>query len=80
MKITIREAAERMGVSTKTISRRIASGEIVAWKYGESKSSPVRIDEKDLQAYIDEHKTSEQKEVTPHRICHADSMIRAENQ
>jgi excisionase family DNA binding protein len=61
----MREAADRMGVSVKTISRRISSGEIAACKYGESKSSPVRIDEADLQAYIVAHKTAERKETAP---------------
>ena len=58
LSLTIKQAAKRLGVSTKTISRRIQSGEIVAYKYGESKTSPVRITEEALQAYLDKRQTT----------------------
>jgi excisionase family DNA binding protein len=55
MLLTIRQAAERLNVSTKTIYRRI-----------EDKSLPVvklspkdyRIDERDLEAYIEKLKSA----------------------
>ena len=53
MSLTIKQAATMLGVSSKTIERRIKSGEIKAYKFGDSKTSPVRISEEALQAYID---------------------------
>lgn len=53
MSLTIKQAAERLGVSAKTIERRIKAGEIKAYKFGDSKTSPVRIPEEALQAYIE---------------------------
>lgn len=53
LSLTIKQAAEFLGVSTKTVARRIQSGEIVAYKYGESKTSPVRIPEEALREYLD---------------------------
>jgi len=44
MYITIRETANRLHVSTKTITRRIADGSLRAYKVGKS----VRIAEADL--------------------------------
>ena len=56
--LTIAEAAERLGVSKKTIARRIKSGNIEAFKYGDGKTSPIRIPEESLQAYIVKCKTA----------------------
>ena len=53
MSLTIKQAATMLGVSSKTIERRIKSGEIKAYKFGDSKTSPVRISEEALQAYIE---------------------------
>lgn len=53
MSLTMAQAAKMLGVSTKTIERRIKSGEIKAYKFGNSKTSPVRISEEALQAYIE---------------------------
>ena len=53
MSLTIKQAATMLGVRSKTIERRIKSGEIKAYKFGDSKTSPVRISEEALQAYID---------------------------
>lgn len=53
MSLTMAQAAKRLGVSAKTIERRIKSGEIKAYKFGDSKTSPVRISEEALQAYIE---------------------------
>lgn len=46
------QAAKRLGVSAKTIKRRIESGEIKAFKLGDSKNSPVRISEESLIEYV----------------------------
>lgn len=53
MSLTMAQAAKRLGVSAKTIERRIKSGEIKAYKFGDSKTSPVRIPEEALREYLD---------------------------
>jgi len=55
MLITIRQAAERLSVSTKTIYRRIKDGSLPAVKLSER---DYRIDEKDLDAFIQKLKTA----------------------
>ena len=55
MLITIRQAAERLDVSTKTIYRRIKDGSLPVIKL--SKNS-FRIDVKDLEAYIEKLKSA----------------------
>lgn len=52
MSLTIAQAAKRLGVSTKTIERRIKAGEIKAYKYGDSRTSPVRVSEESLIEYV----------------------------
>lgn len=51
--LTIKQAATMLGVSSKTVERRIKSGEIKAYKFGDSKTSPVRIPEEALREYLD---------------------------
>ena len=53
MLITIRQAAERLSVSTKTIYRRIKDGSLPVVKISEK---DYRIDVKDLEAYIEKLK------------------------
>ena len=45
---TIKEAAEKLGVSTRTVKRRIDSGELKRHKLGRA----VRISEDDLRAFL----------------------------
>ena len=52
MSLTMAQAAKRLGVSAKTIQRRIEAGEIKAFKLGDSKNSPVRILEESLIEYV----------------------------
>ena len=54
MYITIKQAAEMLGVCTKTITRRIDSGEIQAYRLT---PRAVRIKMEHLQEYIDQHKS-----------------------
>ena len=49
MYITVKQAAALLQVSTKTISRRIASGEIQIVRLS---PKSIRIDESAFQAYI----------------------------
>jgi excisionase family DNA binding protein len=49
--LTIREVAERLGVSRRTVQRKIANGEIPAFQLG-SKHSPIRVDERELEAWL----------------------------
>lgn len=55
MYITVKQAAERLQVSTKTIFRRIEDNSIPVIRLG---NKTIRIDESDLQQYIDAHKTA----------------------
>ncbi len=55
MLITIRQAAERLSVSTKTIYRRIKDGSLPVVKISEK---DYRIDERDLEAFIQRLKTA----------------------
>ena len=57
MYLTVAQAAERLQVCKKTIFRRIQDGSIPAHSLS---SKTLRIDEKDLEAYMDAHR----KEVT----------------
>lgn len=50
MYLTVKQAAERLQVSTKTISRRIEDGSIPVIRLG---NKTIRIDENELQRYID---------------------------
>jgi excisionase family DNA binding protein len=56
--LTIRQVAERLQVSTKTISRRIDDGSLPAIRLGDK---TIRIDEAELQKYIDTRRTTSAK-------------------
>jgi excisionase family DNA binding protein len=49
MYLSIKQAAERLNVCTKTIHRRIADGSIPASRLS---AKFIRIDEKDLEAFM----------------------------
>lgn len=53
MLLTMSQAAERLQVSKKTISRRIGDGTLPAIRLG---ARTIRIDEKELDRYIDERR------------------------
>lgn len=53
MMLTVAQAAEKLGVCTKTILRRIASKQLPAYRDG---YRTIRIDEKDLNVYLDKRK------------------------
>jgi excisionase family DNA binding protein len=55
MYLTIAQVAERLQVSSKTVMRRIKDGSLKACKIT---PQTIRIDERDLQAYMDQHKTA----------------------
>jgi excisionase family DNA binding protein len=46
------EAAERLGVSTITVRRRVHSGELPAVRLGPSDRYPIRIDESELERWL----------------------------
>lgn len=56
MYFTVQQAAERLGVSTKTIFRRIKSGDISIMRDG---PKLIRISDESLQAYIIKHNPAE---------------------
>jgi excisionase family DNA binding protein len=49
--LTIDEVAQRLGVSRRTVQRKIAAGELPALGLG-GRRSPVRIDEAELEAWL----------------------------
>lgn len=53
MYLTVKQASERLQVSTKTIFRRIKDGSITAIRLG---PKTIRIEEAELQRYIDSRK------------------------
>jgi excisionase family DNA binding protein len=50
--LTIDEAAERLGLSRRTVQRKIASGEIPAFQLG-GKGTAIRIDERELERWLE---------------------------
>jgi excisionase family DNA binding protein len=56
MYLTVKQAAERLQVSKKTIFRRIADGSLVACRLT---NKTLRIDEIDLESYMNKLKTKE---------------------
>jgi excisionase family DNA binding protein len=50
--LTKKEVAERLGVSERTIHRRIRDGSIPAVRLGSGRMSPVRIDADELDAWV----------------------------
>ena len=55
MDLTVKQAAEKLQVSTKTIFRRIADGSLPAYKLG---VKLVRIRQSDLDEYVNRNKTT----------------------
>ena len=51
--ISMREAATKLGLSLSTVRRRVYSGEIPAANMGSEIMPRWRIDEQELQDYID---------------------------
>ena len=54
--ISMREAATKLGLSLSTVRRRVYSGEIPAANMGSEIMPRWRIDEQELQDYIDERR------------------------
>jgi excisionase family DNA binding protein len=50
--LTVGEVADRLGVSTRTVRRRIESGELPAVRLGSSRQAPVRIDADELDGWL----------------------------
>lgn len=49
--LTIRQAAEVLGVSERTVRRRIASGELLAVQLGQP-GTAVRVDADELERFV----------------------------
>lgn len=59
--LTLKQAAQRLNVCTKTVSRRIKEGKLRAYTIGEKgRGTLVRITEADLQSYIKQSKINTQ--------------------
>jgi len=50
--LTVPEVAERLRLSVWTIYRKVESGEIPAIRLGETKRSPIRVDERELGEWL----------------------------
>ena len=50
--LSIAEVAERLGVSTKTVRRRISEGAIPAVKVGPAVNSPIRVSEAAVERWL----------------------------
>lgn len=51
--LSVQEVAKRLNITPRTVNRMIERGELPAYKV----SGLYRIDEKDLQAYLDANRT-----------------------
>jgi excisionase family DNA binding protein len=49
--LTVREVADRLKLSEKSVRRRIASGELPAVRLG-GRGTPLRVDERELDQYV----------------------------
>lgn len=49
--LTLDEVSARLGVSRRTVERKIAAGEIPALRLGGARS-PLRVDEAELEAWL----------------------------
>jgi excisionase family DNA binding protein len=54
--ITIDQAAERLGLSRRTVERKIEQGVIPALQLG-GRGTAIRIDERELAGWLAEHRT-----------------------
>jgi excisionase family DNA binding protein len=50
--LTVRGVAERLGLSTKQVRRRIASGQLPAVRLGPEPNAQLRVDERELEQYV----------------------------
>jgi excisionase family DNA binding protein len=50
--LTVDQAAERLGLSRRTVQRKIASGEIPAFQLG-GRGTAIRIDERELERWLE---------------------------
>lgn len=50
--LTVREVAQRLRLSRWSVYRKIASGELPAVRVGLGPSSPLRVDEAELEQYV----------------------------
>jgi excisionase family DNA binding protein len=53
--LSVTETAMRLGVSTHSVRRYVGTGELKASKLGPGSNSPIRIEERELQRFLDRH-------------------------
>jgi excisionase family DNA binding protein len=54
--LTTDEVAERLGVTRRTVQNWIKAGELVCYQFGEGKGATYRVDPKDLEAFLKQHR------------------------
>ncbi len=62
--LTVREVAERLKVSTKTVYRLVYRGELPAYKVGRS----VRVQEEDLKSFLEKQRVPTPRRYRPPRL------------
>jgi excisionase family DNA binding protein len=53
--LSVSEAAVWLGVSAHSVRRYVGTGELKASKLGPGSNAPIRIEERDLQRFLDRH-------------------------
>lgn len=58
--LTKEEAAEFLGISVRAVERLITNREVAFYKFGESKSSSIRLSESDLLKWVAKYRNEAQ--------------------
>lgn len=69
--MSLQEAAEYLGVSTKTLRRRISEGTLKAYRVGKGPRSPLRLRRDDLDGLLVRVPSSEEFQNYVARLSHA---------
>jgi excisionase family DNA binding protein len=65
--LTPRETALLLGLSRRSVYRRIATGELEAMKLGDSRSAPVRLSPRRVEQFLERSCTARDRMQTPDR-------------
>lgn len=62
--LTVKEAAVRLNIAQITVWRFLRSGDLRGVRLGPGPKAPWRVDERDLEAYIEKHRQAPAPTVT----------------
>jgi excisionase family DNA binding protein len=54
--LTVRQVAERLGLSLWSVYRRVEAGEIPAVRLGSTRKAPIRVSEAELEQWLFEER------------------------